>query len=92
MINDYVISEKDSNLVFGVIRRVDDCRLNLTNKVLIRKVSQAIQDEFCYPVRPKNSLNSIRISGSTIYMSFDCVTDDDDEEIREVELNLTAIY
>jgi hypothetical protein len=32
------------------------------------------------------------VLGATIYMEFGCITDDDEVEIREVELNLTAIY
>lgn len=92
MKRDYVISEKDSNEVFGVIKGVDDANVNLTNKSLIRKVSQAIQDQYCYETKPTVGFASIQMLGATIYMEFGCITDDDEVEMREVELNLTAIY
>ena len=92
MKRDYVISEKDSSVVFGVIKGVDDANVNSTNKSLIRKVSQAVQDQYCYETKPTICSDSIKLLGATIFMVFDCVTDDDEVEIREVELNLTAIY
>ena len=87
MKNDYVLSESDSDIVFAVI--------TADNKTdLIKLVSLAIKEEFSYEkVTFRNDSYSER--SGTVFMSFDCLGDgdeDEDSEIREIELNLTAIY
>jgi hypothetical protein len=58
----------------------------------MNKVGQAIDDEFCYEERCKLIHDSIHKVKETIYMEFRCINDEEEEEIREVELNMVAIY
>jgi len=91
MKNNYLLSEKDSNQVFAVIKEVEPISA-LRNTELINKVGIAIEEEFCYEEKVKVIHDSFSEMGGTLYMSFKCVGDCDEEEIREVELNLTTIY
>lgn len=87
MKNDYVLSESDSDNVFAVIS--SDNRTDLINLV-----SLAIKEEFSYEKVTFRDDSYSERSG-TVFMSFNCLGDgdeDEDSEIREVELNLTAIY
>ncbi len=91
----YLLSEKDSNNVFAVIKDIDADMITQANTKLINKVGQAIEDEFCYEERVKIVHDSIvETSGDfpKIYMEFRCIDDCEEEEIREIELNLVAIY
>lgn len=88
---DYLLTEKGSDIVFAVISQVNGLA-SLKNIELINKVGQAIEDEFCYEERVKVIHDSFSETNGTLFMSFNCLADGDEEEIREVELNLTAIY
>lgn len=102
MLKNYVLSEKGSNQVIAVIKDIDSDRLNENfYPELVNKVGQAIEDDFCYDERVKVihdevTLKSVILADaySTVmfYMSFTCIDDDGDVEIREVELNQIAIY
>lgn len=87
----YLLSEDGSDQVFAVISQVNGLA-SLSNTELINKVGLAIEEEFCYEERVKVIHDSFRETNGTLYMSFNCLADGDEEEIREVELNLTAIY
>lgn len=91
MKQDYVLSEKDSLLVFGVIKGIE-APFNDANIDLINKVGQAVEDEFCYEERVKLVHGSVKEIDGTIYISFRCLDEIEEEEIRDLELNLTAIY
>jgi len=85
---DYVLSQKDSNLVFGVISQVSGLA-STKNTELIDKVIQAVKDEYCYEIC---EVLEISETNSTIFIDIQATNDCDEEEIREFELNLTAIY
>ena len=91
----YLLSEKDSNLVFAVIKDIDADLISQANTKLINKVGQAIEEEFCYSERVKIVHDSIiETSGDStqIEMSFRCIDEIEEEEIREFKLTLTTIY
>lgn len=94
MINNYLLSEKDSDLVFAVIKDIDTALIGEGYIDLINKVGQAIEDEYCYEERIKLIHGSIEYKENSpiFYMSFKCLDDIEEEEIREVELNQVAIY
>ena len=94
MINNYLLSEKDSDLVFAVIKDIDTALIGEGYIDLINKVGQAIEDEYCYEERIKLIHGSIEYKENShiFYISFKCLDDIEEEEIREVELNQVAIY
>lgn len=94
MVNNYLLSEKDSDIVFAVIKDIDTTLIGEAYIKLINKVGQAIEDEYCYEERVKIVHGSIEYKegNSTFFMSFRCFDECEEEEIREVELNQVAIY
>jgi hypothetical protein len=88
--------------VFAVIKDIDETLLNENfYPNLVNKVGQAIEDEFCYEERVKvihdeKTLETLvfpdSFNNNVFYMTFRCIDDDGEEEIREVELNQIAIY
>lgn len=87
----YLLTEKGSNIVFAVISQVNGFA-SLKNIELINKVGQAVEDEFCYEDKVKVVHNTFKETNGTIFIDFRGLDDCGDEEIREFELNLTAIY
>jgi hypothetical protein len=85
---DYLLSQKDSNLVFGIISQVSGLASE-KNTELTNKVIQAVKDEYCYEIC---EVLDISETNSTIFIEIQATNDCDEEEIREFELNLTTIY
>jgi hypothetical protein len=96
MLQSYILSEKDSDQVFGIIKDLETTKIGEGYPDLINKVGQAIEDEFCYDERIKivhGSVINSDLSGiPCIYMQFRCIDDCGEEEIREVQLLPIAIY
>lgn len=96
MIQSYVLSEKDSNEVFAVIKDLDTAKIGEGYSDLINKVGQAIEDEYCYEERVKivhgSVVNTDRNGIPCVYLDFRCIADGDEEEIREVQLLPISIY
>lgn len=96
MIQSYILSEKDSDQVFAVIKDLDTTKIGEGYPDLINKVGQAIEDEYCYEERVKivhgSVINTDRQGIPCIYMEFNCIADGDEEEIREVQLIPISIY
>lgn len=90
----YLVSEKDSENVFAVVKDIDADTETQNNFKLIEKVAKTIQDEFCYEKVKVYSVISVVNDADIpkIFMGFDCITEDDEEEVREVELNLVTVY
>ena len=91
MKRDFLVSEEGSANVFAVVREVEAIA-SLSNTELINKVGLAVEEEFGYEERVKVIHDSFNETNGTLFMSFNCLADGDEEEIREVELNITAIY
>lgn len=88
----YLLSEKDSNIIFAVIKDVEPIA-KLNNTDLINKVGLAVEDEYCYEERVKVIHDTFQENSSGgINIDFKCIDDCGDEEIREFELRLTTIY
>ena len=84
MANDYLLTEVESDIAFAVI--------SADNKTtMIGLVALAIKEEFSYEDVTFRSDSYSERSG-IVFMSFNCLSEDGEEDIREVELNLTAIY
>ena len=96
MIQSYVLSERDSDQVFAVIKDLDTAKIGEGYPDLINKVGQAIEDEFCYEERVKivhgSVINTDRNGIPCIYMDFRCLDDIEEEETREVQLLPISIY
>jgi predicted secreted acid phosphatase len=102
MLKNYILTERGSDEVFAVIKDIDETLLNENfYPNLVNKVGQAIEDEFCYEERVKvihdeKTLETLvfpdSFNNNVFYMTFRCIDDDGEEEIREVELNQIAIY
>lgn len=92
----YLLSEKDSDNVFAVIKDIDADLISQANTKLINKVGQAIEDEFCYEERVKIIHGSVVSTDDCgipcIHMSFRCIDEIEEEEIRDVVLNLITVY
>ena len=84
MKNNYLLTEVESDVAFAVITTE-----NKANTVKL--VELAIKEEYLYEKVTFISDTYSERSG-IITMSFDCLNDDGEEDIREVELNLTAVY
>lgn len=102
MLKNYILTERGSDEVFAVIKDIDETLLNENfYPNLVNKVGQAIEDNFCYEERVKvihdeKTLETLvfpdSFNNNVFYMTFRCIDDDGEEEIREVELNQIAIY
>ena len=102
MLVNYVLTEKGSDQAIAVIKDIDSTYLmDKFYPALVNKVGQAIEDEFCYEERVKvihdeKTLETLvfpdSFNNNIFYMSFRCIDDCGEEEIREVELNQIAIY
>ena len=98
MIQSYVLSERDSDQVFAVIKDLDTTKIGEGYPDLINKVGQAIEDEFCYEERVKivhGSVNNTDKNGiPCIYLDFRCPDDvnEDEDYVRQVQLLPIAIY
>ena len=84
MKNNYLLTEVETDIAFAVITTE-----NKANTVKL--VELAIKEEYLYEKVTFISDTYSERSG-IITMSFDCLNEDGDEDIREVELNLTIIY
>ncbi len=102
MIKNYTLAERDSDRVFAIIKDIetDDLSMNYY-PTLVNKVKQAIEEEFTYEgsvnvIHDEKTIKTIHFpyenNTSLFYMSFSYWNDEDEEEIREVELNQIAIY
>lgn len=88
----YTVSEKDSNIVFAVIKDVEPIA-KVSNTELVNKVGRAVEDEYCYEKRVKVIHDTIKENSSGgIYIDFKGLDEYEEEEIREFELRLTTIY
>ena len=96
MIQSYIVSEKDSDQVFAVIKDLDTTKIGEGYPDLINKVGQAIEDEYCYEERVKivhgSVINTDNKGIPCVYMEFRCIADGDEEEIKEVQLIPITIY
>lgn len=103
MLLDFLLTEKGSDQAIAVIKDIDSTHLmDKFYPVLVNKVGQAIEDEFCYEERVKviydeKTLETLvfpdSFNNNVFYMSFKCIDEDNDiEEIREVELTQIQIY
>jgi hypothetical protein len=102
MIKNYTLAEKGSDQVFAVIKDIETDGLTMNYYPnLVNKIKQAIEEEFTYEesvnvIHDEKTLKTIQFpyenNTSLFYMSFSCWNDEDEEEIREVELNQIAIY
>jgi hypothetical protein len=94
MINNYILSEADSDVVFAVISGIDSTDSN-SRTLLVNKTSIAVKENFCYKIANYNNGTFSERNGK-ITFSLNCfdedAEDDEEEEIREIELNLVAIY
>lgn len=80
----FTVTEKNSSIVFAAIKDVS------TNEILKEKTALAVKEEFCYEtVTPHQDIVN---NGDIVHVSFDCITEDGEEEVRDIELQLTAIY
>ena len=99
MTRNYLLLEKDSYVSFAVISNIDDTRL-LGNIDLMNKVGQAIDEQYC--LEEKSKINWVKYmedclanggeNKERIILEFSNVDDMGDEEVREFELNIVAIY
>jgi hypothetical protein len=88
----YLVCELDSEIPFAVVKDVLP-QTSLSNIELINKVGQAVEDEFCYEDKVKVVHDSIKETPSgSILISFRGLDDEMEEEVRDFELKLTAIY
>ncbi len=87
MKTNYILTECDSDVVFAVISAE-------TKAIEIELVALAIKEEFTYEKVTFRS-DSYSSRSGTVFMSFDCFSEGDSEDegdLKEIELNLTAIY
>ena len=81
----YLIGESDSNISFAVLK---DIGLGTTITEAVERIALAVKEEFCYKtVKAVGEFDEDNMS-----QGFDCITEDGDEEIREIKLSPTAIY
>jgi hypothetical protein len=80
---DYIVTEDGSDVAIAVIQTKDDL-------MTIEKVKLAVKEEWSYDkvevVESGGGINGM------LKFALDCTTEDGDEEIRAVELNLIAVY
>ena len=88
---DYLLSEKGSDYVFAVISGIEG-EINDANIDLMNKVGLAVEEQFCYEELVKLIHGSVKKNGRTVYISFNCIGECDEEEIRDLELTETSIY
>jgi hypothetical protein len=87
----YLLSEKGSYEAFAVIEGV----LPLAeegNIDLINKVGLAVEENYCLEERVKVVHGSVSKVNETIFISFRMLDEIEEEEVRDFELNLVAIY
>jgi S-adenosylmethionine synthetase len=88
MKNNYIVTEKDSNIVFAVI---SDANHDIG---IMNKVCQAVEDEFCYEpfsVKIVHHTGKKYDDGSQ-YVEVKGVCDDMEEEIRQISITPITIY
>lgn len=84
----YTITEDNSNIVIAVVKtKRNENKENILKR--IEAVKLAVKEEWCYA---EVHLVSYEYDEMTNQMSFDCITEDEEEEIRVVDLNLTTLY
>ena len=88
---DYILSEADSEIVFAVISNIDSTDSE-SKQILIDKVILAVKDEYLYENVIYVEKSMKESNNDIITLSFTCFDDGEEEDIREVELNVTAIY
>jgi len=84
----HTVTEEGSNIVIAVIKSKKD-KVKRNNK-LKKLVNKAVKEEWSYKTVELVEWNYEQYV--TNQMSFDCVTEDGDEEIRIVDLNKTTLY
>ena len=82
----YLVNESNSETTFAVIKGV---KLAYESKDLGNLVAETVKDEFCYESVKAKFIHDFR---NRLDFTCDCVTQDGDEEIREISLTKTAIY
>ena len=92
MINNYILSEADSDVVFAVISGIDSTDSN-SRTILLNKTSIAVKENYCYETVNYNNGTFSERNGR-IKFTLNCFIEDteNDKDIREFELNLVAIY
>ena len=81
----YLIGESDSNISFAVLK---DISLGSKMEEVVKRIALAVKEEFRY-----ETVEAVgEFDTDNMTQGFDCVTEDGDEEIREIKLSLTAIY
>ena len=88
---DYVLTETDSEIVFAVISNIYTTDSE-SKQILIDKVALAVKDEYTYENIIYIEESMKEGNNDVITLSFTCFDDGEEEDIREVELNVTAIY
>jgi hypothetical protein len=78
----YLVKENGSDITFAVIT-------TKSNKTICKKVSQAVKDEFCYV---SVSTELIKDSSHVVTLKCECVDVDGENEVKDIELSLTALY
>lgn len=80
----YLIGELDSNISFAVLK---DVGLDAKMEDVIERVALAVKEEFCY-----ETVTAVGEFEDNMSQTFNCVTQDGEEETRTIVLSETAIY
>ena len=87
ILGDYIITERDSNIGFAVIQKVNRLQLGEANI----RISKAVSEEFTYAMCRVTKVEEI-VEDFEYVFEVVGTTEDEEQEVRTVVLSRTAIY